>query len=292
MSYKHILVPVDFSEYSYNALDYALFIAKKYDSKVTVLHVVALYGETFREEEQIEAVEEMIREHEKQRQQLLERSKQKTGGSGIETRTEMIRNISVPSGILEYASERDADLIVMGNHGNTGFKKFLLGSVSQRVLRLADIPVITVQKDWKSRKIDNVLIPVDFSEASRRSVGKAAFLLRDFNATPHLVHVIEQDEHPHFYNVSFQSILETNPELEERISANLKKLMPGSGSTPVISVLEGKAHSELDDYAEKHPIDLIVMSCRGHNLFENILIGSTTEKMVAMAPCPVLVIPD
>lgn len=291
MKFTNILVPVDFSEFSSSALDYALYLAKSYKARITILHVIALYQESFTRIEHLSVLEEVIAAHEKERKKLLEQSGEKGREAGIDVKTVIIRGISPPSAIFDYMSDKSFDLIVMGNHGNTGLKKFFLGSVSQRVLHMAKLPVLTVHKGWEKRNIKNILVPVDFSEASERSFHEAARIGEKFSARLHLLHVVEQDEHPEFYNVSFEPILRANPQLEGYISDNLRKFSGKYSHNVITAIREGKSHMEIDRYIEESSIDLLVMSCRGNSLFENILIGSTTEKMVAISGCPVLVMP-
>jgi nucleotide-binding universal stress UspA family protein len=292
MKIKNILVPIDFSDFSYNALVYSFFLAEKFNAKISVIHVIALYSESFREEEQLKKLGKFIEEHEKKRSQLLENTKRKAKLKGRDIKTEIIRSVSVSAGILDYLEGKNFDLIIMGNHGNTGLKKFFAGSVSQRILRLSPIPVITVHKNWKKRSIDRILVPMDFSEASGRAIKYLNDFKKSFENQCHYIHVIEQDEHPEFYNVSFSSILDENPQLRTHIVKNLKKHNKSKSEKDVFDVLEGRPHRELENYIKNNQIDMVVMSCRGHNLFENILIGSTTEQLVAIAKCPVLVVPD
>ncbi|MBN2174001.1 MAG: universal stress protein [Bacteroidales bacterium] len=292
MKIKNILVPIDFSDFSYNALVYSFFLAEKFGAKISVLHAIALYSESFEEKEQLKKLDKFILEHETKRQQLLDNTRRKAKQKGRDIETYLIRSVSISAGILEFMEGKNFDLIVMGNHGNTGLKKFFAGSVSQRILRLSPIPVITVHKNWKKRSIDRILVPMDFSEASGRAITYLNDFKKSFDNKCFYVHVIEQDEHPEFYNVSFSSILEENPQLKTHIIKNLKKHSKSKSDKNVFDVLEGKPHKELENYIKTNQIDLIVMSCRGHNLFENILIGSTTEQLVAIAKCPVLVVPD
>ena len=292
MKLKNILVPIDFSDFSYNALVYSFFLAEKFKANITVIHVVSLYSESFTEKDQLGKVDKFIEEHEQKRKQMLENTRKKAKIKGRSFETKLIRSLSISGGILDFIKENNFDMVVMGNHGNTGLKKFFAGSVSERLLRLSPIPVITIHKNWKKRTIEKILLPVDFSDAAGRSIEFKHDLNKHFNAQTHYVHVVEQDEHPEFYNVSFSSILEENPQLREHIMKNLKIAGKPLKENDVLEVLEGKAHKELGQYVKTNDIDMVIMSCRGQNYFENILIGSTTERMVSHAVCPVLVVPD
>jgi nucleotide-binding universal stress UspA family protein len=169
---RRILCPIDFSDYSRRALDHAIAIARWYKSTVTVLHVVpsvevAPVGPR-------SVVFDPIRLSPGERNQLLADAKafaatESAPGVAIEA---AVREGNVAAEILEQVEAIKADLVVVGTHGRSGFERFLLGSVAERVLRKASCPVMTVP----SRLPDavpagpafcgRILCPVDFSESS------------------------------------------------------------------------------------------------------------------------------
>ena len=72
--------------------------------------------------------------------------------------TALIRGISTADSILDYISDKDFDLVVMGTHGRTGLKRWMLGSVAERVVGFSPIPVLTIHKDFNKRDITKILI--------------------------------------------------------------------------------------------------------------------------------------
>jgi len=141
---KQILVPIDFSDCSLRALDLAFTIAQPFAAKLTLLHVVepAVYqqsylGVTPSLEESTQTLVEAGRER------LAALSKKRVG---LRLRTEsLVRVGRAYSEIPDTASALSADLIVMGTHGYTGLKHILLGSTTERVVRHATCPVLTVR---------------------------------------------------------------------------------------------------------------------------------------------------
>ena len=146
MSYKHILVAVDESPMSYAAVEQALELAKDLNSRVTLMSVIAVdpfVGVDFYEV--APAITDYFLHAEKVAQDRLAEVKLSFDRDEIEVATKVIRGISPSEGIIHVADEVGADLILMGSHGRTGFKKMMLGSVAQNVLTQSPIPVLIVK---------------------------------------------------------------------------------------------------------------------------------------------------
>ena len=147
MSYKHILIPVDDSPISYAAVEHAEKIAKAFGSKVTVMSVIALDPFTGVDFYKVApAVTQYIMEAEKNAEGRLKDIQDTLTHHGLSVDTKIIREIPTATGILNIADEINADLIVMGSHGRTGLKKFILGSLAQEVLTICPIPVLIVKQ--------------------------------------------------------------------------------------------------------------------------------------------------
>jgi len=143
MSFRRILVPIDFSDHSDRALETARELAKAFEAKLLLLHcyqvspgAVSPYG--------IVLPESFDREVREAAARRLEEWREKAAADGIDA--EALLASSYPSmGIADAASEQKADLIVMGTRGLSGIKHVLLGSVAERTLRTAPCPVLTVK---------------------------------------------------------------------------------------------------------------------------------------------------
>ncbi|MBD8008076.1 MULTISPECIES: universal stress protein [Acinetobacter] len=146
MPFEHILVPIDGSETSYAAVDKAVEIAKAFNSKVTVVQVLAL--DPYIAAEYISAAQtnDLIERARTSILKTLDEAKAKFSASGIEVDTQLLEGQVIHSEILAAAKDLNADLIVIGSHGRTGFKKLFLGSVAQSILGQADIPVMVIRK--------------------------------------------------------------------------------------------------------------------------------------------------
>ncbi|SPL71459.1 universal stress protein [Acinetobacter stercoris] len=147
MSYQHILVPVDDSPISYAAVEHAEEIAKAFSAQVTIMSVVAIdpfVGVDFYKV--APSITEYVFEAEKNAENRLNEIKQTLENHGLQVNTKIIREVPTAIGISTVADEINADLIVMGSHGRSGFKKFVLGSVAQEVLSESRLPVLIVKQ--------------------------------------------------------------------------------------------------------------------------------------------------
>jgi nucleotide-binding universal stress UspA family protein len=146
--YDDILVPTDGSEGSLRAVDHALTLASSFDATLHAVYVVELNalpaefdaGDVF---EDLEAEGRRALDAVRERAEGTDVSVEARVGSGPPHRV-----------ILDYVDEHDVDLVVMATHGRTGLDRYLLGSVTEKVVRLADVPVLTVRLDEESRETD------------------------------------------------------------------------------------------------------------------------------------------
>ena len=178
----------------------------------------------------------------------------------------------------------------MGTHGRTGIKNWIYGSVTEKVVRLSRIPVMTIHNNPGTFKINKILVPVDFSENSRDGIQEAQNIAKDFNADVEFIHVIEQHLQPSFHVVGIESVFAINPDLKKITSEKLEEFCDNTKTKSTYTVLEGTAHQTISDYTSDCGADLIVMSTRGYTGLDHLLIGSTTERVVRISQCPVLTV--
>lgn len=140
---KNILVPYDFTNFADLAFQKAMEIAKKFDAKITLLTVIGSGIDTTgmnysRAQEAVEEIEEKTKAdlHKVMTSKQIE---------NIDMSVNIAHNNSNVDGILSYVEKNDIDLIVMGSHGRSGFKKLVLGSVASGVITKANCPVMTVK---------------------------------------------------------------------------------------------------------------------------------------------------
>ncbi|MEN3980021.1 universal stress protein [Acinetobacter sp. CWB-B33] len=146
MSYNQILVPVDGSQISFSAVKKAAQIAKAFNSKLTLISLVAEDPFTDADFYYSSAImkEYFVQAHENATKSLAD-ALEIAKAEGVDAETQIIKGQVSAEGIAETASELKADLIVMGSHGRKGFQKMLLGSFAQDVLRNTELPVLIIK---------------------------------------------------------------------------------------------------------------------------------------------------
>ncbi len=209
----------------------------------------------------------------------------------------VLRDIAPAAAVLRYAAENGIDLIVSGTHGRRGFRRMILGSVAEEVVRLSRCPVLTVGGEAAhhlGEHMKSVLVPVDFSGESARTLVLARQLCHNNQARLDVLHVVEETMHPAFYNTGVFSVYDLRPDLDTRAMHEMERIYQDAGGPNVdvtFALRQGHAAHEIADYAAGQGSDLIVMSTHGLTGLSHVLIGSVAESVVRTAPCPVLILP-
>lgn len=289
---KKILFPTDFSKASNHALPHTIELAKNYGAEVTMIHVRTPYADDpnteeyhfFDENRYLEFIEKELRK----RSESIE---------AVKVNSLIHRDVSPASGILEYSDEHEIDLIVMGTHGKSALGRFFLGSVAERVVRHSMIPVLTVapkRADYRDNPhYRTILATFDFSQHSRFSVCRAQELARVYGADLKILYVIEQEILPGYYEAWKQQVDLEKPELVASARRSLlealgEECMEGVSVHVEVGDGDGRVHRDIKSFALRHEVDLIVIGTHGLSGVEHMLLGSTTERMIRIAPCPVL----
>jgi nucleotide-binding universal stress UspA family protein len=140
-------------------------------------------------------------------------------------------------------------------------------------------------------KIKKVLVPIDFSDYSKSSMKYAADFAKHFKASLILIYVIEPIVYPPDFSMGQIAIPSPGLEMDKRANEELDKLaekeIPSDVTVKKI-IKTGKPFVEIIETAAEEDVDLIIIATHGHSGVEHILFGSTAEKVVRKAPCPVL----
>jgi len=293
---QKILVPIDFSACARTALRMALDLARQHGAEVHLVHVMMAF-----EEDPYSLVYPLPDRHQIYRQQedacrlKMEEVLASSDPSGIKVHHHLTRALVTAPNLVEFSGEHKIDLILMGGHGRRGWRRFLLGSVAEEVVRLALCPVLTVREDSSIRPdLGNgrILVPVDFSQHSRQALRVARDMLGP-EGRLHVVHVVEHPVYPQIYDPAAGQIL--FPQMTPRIEAAIhdfvvEVLGEEAPQQPEwqVKILEGRAAETITKEAEGSASDLIVITTHGLTGLEHLLLGSVTEKVVRGAECPVL----
>jgi nucleotide-binding universal stress UspA family protein len=292
---RRILCPVDFSEFSRRALDHAAALARWYGAELTIIHVSPLMPTIFGFEPAPSAAVLAPFDREAVGRELLAF----VGEMAQERPTPELRVLAGPTvrTILSLAAEAGTDLIVLGTHGRAGFERFMLGSVTEKVVRRAPCPVLTVPRRAEGMPeralFGRILCGVDFSDASRRAVDYALSLAQEAKAHVTLLHVVEWlpeesfSKYPQFDVDHYRRTLMTDAR------AKLEQLVPEDARNwcePDTRLVSGKPYQEILRIAADQRSDLIVLGVHGCGPVDRMLFGSTTQAVVRQASCPVLTI--
>ena len=200
---------------------------------------------------------------------------------------------SAPERIVDYAEAEGIDLVVMSTHGRRGVQRMLLGSVTEEVVRKVPCPVLAVRSDGEKAPaptVRRILVPVDFSDASKTAVRHANALAQTYGADVDLLHVVEQVVYPSAYGVD-PAYFPTQEVLTrvERTLGEMAREDLGRNQVQVSAVV-GYAPTSILRHAEENDIDLIVIATHGRSGLDRMLLGSVAERVLRRAPTPVFIV--
>jgi nucleotide-binding universal stress UspA family protein len=287
-----ILCPIDFSDISRHALLHAAAVARWYEAQLTALHVFTppYIPSVMTSPELLRAVLPTDRGL----QQLRDELNSWLGKLGEGLKTEAIVDQGPATWcILDRASSMPADLIVIGTHGHGGVDRLLLGSVTEKVMRRATCPVMTVPpaaEPPRALPFKRLLCAVDFSAPSLSALRYALSIAKEADARLVILHVVEWPAEDKLVEMDLE--LERYRALREaRSQQELDALVSKEERTwcePVTLLERGRSWQTILRVAEKEHTDLIVMGVHGRNVVDVAFFGSTTNQVVRRAPCPVL----
>ena len=297
MAINHILVPSDFSNSAKQALAHAFSVAQLFDARITLLHVVTVFDDDpYNPEKSFPDVQEYY-DHLEQRAATQFKDTISKGTPDIEVNSVVQRGFSPYEEILAFAANNEVGFIAMGTHGRKPLARFLLGSVTEKVIHHADCPVLTVrisedQTVSEIPKYNHLLVPTDFSDQSKRALELAVQLLSN-SGTLDILHVVEDTIHPSYLATDGDPILNVMPQIKDRSEEILQemanKFVPKSIQTHLM-VKEGRIAQTILEHEEANPIDAIVMGTHGANAISQIFMGSQANRVVRKASCPVITI--
>lgn len=294
--YSRLLVPLDFSLCSEGALAYALDAAVRFGAELHVVHVAPGQGGVTPARplpdpgetdlmQRLKAVAEhqlaFLDDEEQHRVSLV---------------YHVVHDEAVAQTITAYARDLEVSLVVMGTHGRQGMKRLLLGSVAERVLRLAGCDVLTIRTrkgaPYEGVQIRRIVAPVDFTEASLAALRRARELAFRYGATLDVLHVVEPLPFLGLH-IGMLTAEDLVPNFMERVRTGLRRFVDQAEGpdVPVAShLLEGHADLRILEFASQQEADLIVMASHGRTGVERFFLGSVTERVVHGTECPVYVI--
>jgi nucleotide-binding universal stress UspA family protein len=278
--FKHILIPVVPEPCSEQAAQMGLDFAKRTGARVTFAYVMTKLDTTT----YARGVLSTWHDH------ALK--------AGVISDEMLLQNLDMHLGdaIAKEASQKDYDLILMGTHAREGLNRLLLGSVTERVVRVAKIPVL-VSRAQTTGAFTRILVPVDTTLNSLQVVEHAKALALELPAKLHFVHVIPDTPVPlgdpvgaftaFDYAGLSKSLEETGTLALEKAVEQCKELTP---TTSILHAHTNQIHNVILGAAKDVHADLIVMITHARAGLDRLLLGSVAEGVVHHANAPVLLI--
>jgi nucleotide-binding universal stress UspA family protein len=301
---KNLLVPIDFSEMSIEAIKTARRLARRFGGSIHLAHVrhfdcswnfaapappiVPFSFMTYERDGEDRFVQEL----------------------NVLARQSRVRSATchVPSGgpafdeICRLAQQIPADLIVTPTHGRTGLKHIFLGSTAERIVQHSPCPVLVTRgssalqpRNGSRMTIRTILVPLDFSECSREGLRYAIWFANQFGAKIIIQHAtylgyVYSSEGTAIYDIrALQDAARENAQRRMRQLVRMARF----GRAKVETVIsEGSPVLDICAFAKDHDVDLIITSTHGFTGLKHVLIGSIAEQVVRHAPCSVLVVPS
>jgi nucleotide-binding universal stress UspA family protein len=294
--FKKILVPLDGSELAKQALPVAVTIAQQNQGEIVLVRVPALMKMSVPSGvEGLKLFDEAMAFRSDQCESYLGYIQQAYMDADVPMHKHVVEG-DPASVIVDTAVAEDIDLIVMTTHGRTGFRRWVVGSVTEKVMRHAHCPVLAVRDGTIP---EDMIITLDGSELAEHSLVPGLSLAHVFDAQATLLCVIEPaieldaEERAHI-RPEDESWLFTVPEVLhqnaldylEKTATKYEPMLPHIK----YAVTTNYAAEGIVDFAERYDMDLIVMTTHGDTGIGRWTYGSVTEKVTWSAPCSMLVI--
>lgn len=303
LSIQNIVVPIDFSKMSQQAIQTAKQLARRFGASIHLTHVRYVnYAGDF-----VASAPPVVPFSFTPYKQELEAGVLKDLQAiacefGVSQATCHVLTGAPPfDEICRLAQTVPADLIVTSTHGRTGLRHVFLGSTAERIVQHSSCPVLVTrgngaQSNNGSRsRIKTILVPVDFSSGSREGLRYAIDFANEFGAKIILLHAtylgyVYASEGNAIYDV--HALQESALKHAAHAMRDLVHAAKFGGVEFETAITEGSPVLDICAFAKDHNVDLIITSTHGLTGFKHILIGSIAEQVVRHAPCSVLVVPS
>ncbi len=268
---KRIIVPIDFSPNACNALQYAINVANKIDAGIRVIFVKKdkNYENKFLLKEFVDSgiskAEDFLKKIIKENQDLLKNSFEYC-----------VRNGNIAEEITNEAKYNDAEMIIMGTHGASGFQEFWMGSNAFRVVSSAPCPVISVPDNYKTKEIKTIVLPIDITVSTREKVNFTADLAKKFQSKILILGVTEGD---------YPKIVTRVKQYMSQVQKLLNSMNVANSSTQLIG---NNIADTVINFANENNANLISIMTEQTPNIANAIMGTYAQQTVNHSKIPVL----
>ncbi len=300
--YDHICLPSDGSAHATNAAEHALALARAFDATVHVLGVAdidraaGLFDAGGVDAEFVERVEQ-------EAEDAVERTAS-LAASEDHVETAIVRGDPGET-IVDYIDEQGLDAVVMGTHGRRGLRRFIAGSVTEHVVRVAEVPVFTVRRPDDAGEGDEstgatgdlptyerVLVPTDGSDTADRAVDHALAVAEAFGGELHALSVVDVSTVASSSDiVPSDTVIESLTDRSERAVESVADRADDRGVEHATEVVQDFPGSGILGYVREEEMDIVVMGTHGRAGLGRALLGSTAEHVIRRSDVPVCAVP-
>jgi nucleotide-binding universal stress UspA family protein len=284
---KKILCPVDFFPASDAAVQYAAGLAANYDASLHLLHVITPIAAGAYEYALNTA--EIVKSLQESSGREMNRLAAKVKETGITAETELVVG-DVYDDIKRAIEFLKPDLIVMGTHGRRGVQRWFMGSTTEKLLRHSPVPIVTIseagEKAFNRLRFRRILVTTDFSDGTPDALSYAFSVAQENESQVSLLHVL--------HDVSAELSGRYRDSLINGVRKQLDDMVPAEARNwcdIVTRVETGVPYRIILRTIEDERPDLLVMNIHGKGMLDRALLGSTAERVVRAASCPVMMIP-
>lgn len=305
IAFRQILCPIDFSDASARALSYATAIATWYKAQLTVLHVATTFDEPVEPVPVGDGAPSLVPGCRDDIIARLRHSIEQAGATALNA-TPLAQEGRASEVIVNCAASMKPDLLVMGTHGLSGYRRLLLGSITQKVVRAATCPILTVPPAVPAVTpgailFKGILCPIDYSPSALKALEYALELARQADGCVTVLYALEYADpeeslEPSVFDPCRQTALESRRRRQDLIDHARERLhaqLSGESRTwceiqEVVAI--NRAYKEILQRASGPNVDLVVMGAQGCSGIELMFYGSNTDHVVRAATCPVLTV--
>ncbi|ADQ66714.1 universal stress protein uspa-like protein [Halogeometricum borinquense DSM 11551] len=285
--FEQILFPTDGSNGAVVAFDHVLDLAVRHNATVHLLNVAdTTQSSVLRRQD--DDVETLVQEGERTVREAENNAQQRD----VDTVTEVTSGEPYRE-IIDYSETHEIDLVVMPTHGRQGLERFLIGSTTERVVRRANVPVLTIRPDDDGTityPYQDVLVPTDGSNCANQALSVGVAVADAEGAELHLLSAIAIAALGVDVRVDVQ--MEMLEESAQQLIDDAAAFAADAGVEPTSKAVEygPSIHQTILTYIEEQDIDLVVVGTHGRTGFDRYLLGSVTDYLVRTSPIPVLTV--
>lgn len=268
---KQIIVAIDFSRCSIHALEYAVHLANRLKSDILMVWVDNTKSEESVFPDQIVGSRKEISNN---FDELVNKYSSELADGEI---TYKIRKGRVHQEIANQAKYVDAELVIAGTHGVSGFEEFWIGSNAYRIVTYAPCPVVTIRTDYKfNNNIDKIVLPIDSSLETRQKLPYSTKIAKYFDSEIHVVSL---------YSTTIKAVRQKVDNYTHQVEEYLEK---ENVKFNVKAIEAENITNATIDYAKEIDADIISIMTEQETTTANLFLGAYAQQMVNHSPVPVL----